>query len=89
MSSTNEVAISLNFLIHPVFAGYRDSILVIDSGIKEVSSSAGHRLMENHPFAAARVTQVQDNLKKMLVSLQYGKECALRSTPIDYYAGYV
>ncbi len=74
MSSTNEAAISLNFLIHPVFTGYCDSILVIDSGIKEVSSSAGHRLMENHPFAAARVTQVQDNLKKMLVSLQYGKE---------------
>jgi len=22
-------------------------------------------------------------------SLQYGKECALKSTPIDYYAGYV
>ena len=74
MSSTNEAAISLNFIIHPVFTDYCDSILVIDSGKKEVSSSAGHRLMEHHPFAAARVTQVHDNLKKMLVSLQTGKE---------------
>ena len=74
MSSTDEAAISLNFIVHPVFTDYCDSILIIDAGNKEVSSSAGHRLMEHHPFAAARVTQVQNNLKKMLVSLQYGKE---------------
>ena len=52
MASTNEAAISLNFIIHPEFADYCDSILVIDSGKKAVSSSEGHRLMEHHPFAA-------------------------------------
>ncbi len=76
MSSTNEAAISLNFILHPVFSDYCDSILIIDSGKKEVSSSAGHRLMEHHPYAAARVTQAYENLKKILVSLQYGKEQA-------------
>jgi diphosphomevalonate decarboxylase len=74
MSSTDEAAISLNFILHPVFTNYCDSILLIDSGKKAVSSSAGHRLMEHHPFAAARIAQVHDNLKKMLVSLQTGKE---------------
>lgn len=76
LTSTNEAAISLNSLIHPDFTDYRDSILVIDSGKKVISSSAGHRLMEHHPFAAARVIQVQENLKKMLVSLQTGMEPA-------------
>jgi diphosphomevalonate decarboxylase len=74
MSSTDEAALSLNFIIHPVYTDYCDSILVIDTGKKEVSSSAGHRLMEHHPFAEARTAQVQDNLKRMLVSLQTGKE---------------
>jgi diphosphomevalonate decarboxylase len=77
--STNESAISLNTFIHPVFADYCDSILVIDSGKKEVSSSAGHRLMEHHPFASARVNQVHDNLKKILDSLQTGNEQAFSS----------
>jgi diphosphomevalonate decarboxylase len=76
MSSTNEAAISLNFIIHPVFSDYCDSILIVDSAKKEVSSSAGHRLMEHHPYASARVNQAFDNLKKILVSLQYGKEQA-------------
>ncbi len=74
IASTNEAAISLNFIIHPKFADYCDSILVIDSGKKAVSSSAGHRLMEHHPFVSSRLVQVQDNLKKLLVSLQKGKE---------------
>jgi diphosphomevalonate decarboxylase len=74
MASTDEAAISLNFIIHPVFTDYCDSILVVDSGKKEVSSSAGHRLMEHHPFSGARIAQVQDNLKRMLISLQTGKE---------------
>jgi diphosphomevalonate decarboxylase len=76
LASTNEAAISLNFIIHPVYTEYCDSILVIDSGKKEVSSSAGHRLMENHLFASARVTQATDNLRKLLVFLQSGKEQA-------------
>jgi diphosphomevalonate decarboxylase len=79
ISSTNEAAISLNFIIHPRFADYCDSILVIDSGKKTVSSSAGHRLMEHHPFVTSRIAQVNDNLKKLLVSLQTGKEQAFTS----------
>jgi diphosphomevalonate decarboxylase len=74
--STNEAAISLDFIIHPVFTDYCDSILVIDSGKKEISSSAGHRLMEHHHFAEARINQALENLKRMLVILQAGKEQA-------------
>jgi diphosphomevalonate decarboxylase len=76
MSSTNEAAISLNFITHPLFKEYCDSILIIDTGKKEVSSSAGHRLMENHPYASARITQALENLKRLLVSMQHGKEQA-------------
>jgi diphosphomevalonate decarboxylase len=77
LASTNEAAISLNFIIHPHFTNYCDSILVIDSGKKEISSPEGHRLMEHHLFASARVMQAQENLKKMLTFLQSGKELAL------------
>jgi diphosphomevalonate decarboxylase len=74
IASTDEAAISLNFIIHPRFTDYCDSILVIDSGRKAVSSSEGHRLMENHPFVSSRVAQVNENLKKLLVTLQTGNE---------------
>jgi diphosphomevalonate decarboxylase len=73
-TSSNESAVSIQSMVHPVFMNYCDSILVIDSGKKAVSSSAGHRLMEHHPFATARIAQVQENMKKMLNFLRSGNE---------------
>jgi diphosphomevalonate decarboxylase len=72
--SSDEMAIPLNFLIHPVFKDYCDTILVIHAGEKEVSSSAGHLLMEHHPFYSARIVQANNNLEKMLAVLKSGDE---------------
>jgi diphosphomevalonate decarboxylase len=73
-ASDNEMATSLKSLVHPVFLDYCDCILVIHTGEKSVSSSAGHRLMEHHAYAAARVAQANENLENMLVALQEGDE---------------
>ena len=57
--------------IHPVFKKYQDTILLVDKGEKQVSSTVGHDLMHNHPFAENRFIQAHENLsklKKVLIS---------------------
>ncbi|MCB9252686.1 MAG: diphosphomevalonate decarboxylase [Flavobacteriales bacterium] len=59
-------------LFHPVFKNYRDAILIVESGEKEVSSTAGHALLKDHPFSMARYDEANNNLKKLLKVLQNG-----------------
>ena len=47
---------------HETFLNLRDSILIVESGQKRVSSSAGHALMETNPFAETRFKQARQNL---------------------------
>ncbi len=68
--STNEYAIPYTD-IHPVFQSFQDTILLVDKGQKEVSSSLGHSLMNNHPFANQRFIEADTNMhriKDVLVS---------------------
>lgn len=58
--------------IHEVFQNFQDTILLIDEGQKEVSSSVGHQLMENHPYAKQRFRSANDNLKRMIPVLKNG-----------------
>lgn len=51
--------------IHPVFEDYQDTILLVDKGEKQVSSTVGHGLMEGHAFAKARFTQAHENLQSL------------------------
>jgi diphosphomevalonate decarboxylase len=37
--------------VHANFKNYQDTILLVDKGEKQVSSTVGHDLMHNHPFA--------------------------------------
>ncbi len=69
--SSDEYAIPLP-KVHPVFQSMCDSILIIDDKIKSVSSSAGHALMQGHPFAKARIAQARQNLKILLPALHGG-----------------
>lgn len=73
-NSSNEVAIPVDNGINPVFKSYHDAILIIDSGQKELSSTGGHALMENHKYAYTRYNQAQENLKSILAHLQSGDE---------------
>ncbi len=55
-----------------VFNTFRDTILLVDKGEKEVSSTVGHNLMHNHPFAERRFSQAEKNYQALLDVLQNG-----------------
>ena len=58
--------------IHPNFQNYQDTILLVDKGEKVVSSTVGHELMHDHPFAQNRFGQAHDNLAQMKQILMDG-----------------
>ena len=58
--------------VHEVFKNYQDAILLVDKGEKQVSSTVGHDLMHNHPFATQRFDQANENLAKISKILQNG-----------------
>ena len=58
--------------IHQNFNNYQDTILLVDKGEKQVSSTVGHNLMMNHPYAENRFKQANENLGKMAEILQNG-----------------
>lgn len=70
--SSNNYAILPPFSIHPKFNNYQDSILIVDKDQKQVSSTVGHNLMQNHPFAENRFEQANANLLKMTEILKSG-----------------
>eukprot|EP01137_Pigoraptor_chileana_P009768 Opistho-2@58502 len=58
--------------IHHNFNNYQDTILLVDKGEKQVSSTVGHDLMHNHPFAEQRFEQAHRNLSAIKNVLQHG-----------------
>ena len=58
--------------VHKNFKNYQDTILLVDKGEKQVSSTVGHKLMYGHPFAKERFTQAHDNLAKIKTVLASG-----------------
>jgi len=58
--------------IHTVFKNYQDTILLVDKGEKQVSSSVGHNLMHEHPFSNERFKQAKQNLDRMKTILKNG-----------------
>lgn len=59
--------------LHPIFKTFQDSILIVSSDEKAVSSRVGHSLMSDHPFAATRFAHARDNLEKLLWALEGGE----------------
>lgn len=70
--SNDEYAICLEDEIAPVFKTYHDSILVVSDSQKEVSSRAGHALMESNPYAATRYEQARAHVTDLLMVLKTG-----------------
>jgi len=52
--------------IHSIYGLYHDSILIVDSGEKKVSSTIGHGLMNDNPFSDGRFKQAADNIESLL-----------------------
>ena len=63
--SSNLYGIKYPYNVHQVFQKYHDTILLVDKGQKQVSSTVGHNLMHNHPFAEQRFGQAHENLSKL------------------------
>jgi diphosphomevalonate decarboxylase len=49
-----------------------DAILVVSSSTKSLSSTSGHALMKNHPYAGARMDQARTNIQETLNALRSG-----------------
>jgi len=60
------------YTVHPNFENYQDTILLVDKGEKQVSSTLGHNLMHNHPFAKQRFMQAGANMTKLIEVLKTG-----------------
>ncbi|PQV51396.1 diphosphomevalonate decarboxylase [Jejuia pallidilutea] len=58
--------------VHQNFKNYQDTILLVDKGEKQVSSTVGHNLMHGHPFAQKRFKQANSNLSQMVSILKNG-----------------
>lgn len=70
--SSDEYGVEFPHSIHPNFYHYQDTILLVDKGEKQVSSTVGHELMHGHPFAERRFAQAHENLAKLTDVLQDG-----------------
>jgi len=70
--SSDLFAIKYPYTIHENFKEYQDTILLVDKGEKQVSSTVGHDLMHNHPFAKERFRQANQNLEDLKPVLESG-----------------
>lgn len=69
--SSDEYAIAAPEL-HDAFMGMKDSILIVESGKKKVSSSLGHDLMKSNPYAKLRFEAAEENMQQLCKELQTG-----------------
>jgi len=70
--SSNLFGVKFPYKIHENFKNYHDTILLVDEGEKQVSSTVGHQLMYNHPFAKQRFKQATNNISKISEVFQNG-----------------
>jgi len=68
---SNEYALKIE-KIHPLFMGLKDTIVIVDSGPKEVSSSNGHKLMATHDYADQRYQRADKNAHFLIEVLEKG-----------------
>ena len=70
--SSDLFGIKYPFEVHTHFKNYHDTILLVDKGEKQVSSTVGHNLMHNHAFAQQRFIQANENMTKLIEVLKIG-----------------
>jgi diphosphomevalonate decarboxylase len=71
-SSGDEYAIPLNNMVHPVFRELKNAVLLVSPDEKKVSSSDGHKLMEDNLFKRSRIAQAHEHLHRLYLSLLTG-----------------
>ena len=70
--SSDLYGVKFPYDVHDNFKNYQDTILLVDKGEKQVSSTIGHNLMVDHPFAKKRFKQANQNISKLSEILQNG-----------------
>lgn len=70
--SSDIFGVPVNDGIHEVFGTMQDSILIVSADRKKVSSSEGHALMENHPYAKTRYQLAEGRIQQLKEALQSG-----------------
>lgn len=58
--------------VHENFQNMRDAILIVDDQPKSVSSSVGHALMNEHPYAQQRFVQANERVGELIDILHSG-----------------
>ena len=70
--SSDLFGIKYPYKVHENFERYQDTILLVDKGEKQVSSTIGHNLMYGHPFAKERFKQAHLNMSSLINILRRG-----------------
>ena len=70
--SSDLFGVKYPYNVHQNFKNYQDTILLVDKGEKQVSSTIGHNLMHGHPFAQERFAQAHKNLEDIISILKSG-----------------
>ena len=68
--ASNDYAVKPSFPINHYYNNLRDAVLIISNKKKNVSSSTGHKLMVNNPFATNRYLQANKNLEDLVIVMQ-------------------
>ncbi len=70
--SHQEYAIPFGDEIHPIFRTLNNDILIVSSDQKSISSTAGHEMMNNNPYAPVRYEQARTKMDLLLNVMKEG-----------------
>jgi diphosphomevalonate decarboxylase len=70
--SSNLFGTPYPYAVHENFSKYQDTILLVDKGEKQVSSTVGHDLMHHNPYAKERFKEANNNLEKLISIFESG-----------------
>ncbi len=70
--SSDLFGVKYPYKVHDNFSNFNDTILLVDKGEKQVSSTVGHNLMHGHSFAKNRFIQAEENISKLKSILASG-----------------
>jgi diphosphomevalonate decarboxylase len=70
--SSNEYAIACHEAVDELFLSFQNTILIAHSGVKSVSSSQGHQLMNEHTYRETRYRQAFANAHELYGAMRQG-----------------
>ena len=70
--SSDYFAVPFSGVLHETFQEFCDAVLIIDESEKKVSSTEGHSLLVNNPYAQARYQVAAENLNRIADAMTKG-----------------